>query len=155
MDSINGQLKAHFSYDQHRVNNPPQVKIEAACRASLRLIMVNICTIITLAIMPWTTTTTITKDGCPLKRHSPPDQWELSHLGWIVALVQINSLLGYNISNCKMRHEDFITKAKFTRDLMGGLICTNDKQEKEVGVDGYSLPNTNGPKTLLHGAPFN
>ncbi len=84
-----------------------------------------------------------------------PNQWELHHLGWIVALVQINSLLGYNIFNHKTHHEDFITKAEFTRDLVDGLICTEDNQEEEIGLDGYSLPHTCGHNPLPHGAWFN
>ncbi len=78
-----------------------------------------------------------------------PDQWELCHLGNL-ALVQIDSLIGYNICNCKTCHEDFITKTKFTRYLAGVLICTEDNQDKEVDVNGYSLPLTCSPKTLPH-----
>ncbi len=71
-----------------------------------------------------------------------PNQWELRHLCWIVALLQIDSLLGYSIFNCKTCLEDLINKAEFTRDLVGGLICTEDNKEDEAGVDGYSLSHT-------------
>ncbi len=84
-----------------------------------------------------------------------PDRWELQHLGWIIALVQINSLLAYNIFNRKPLHQDYATKAKFTRELGQDLIHTEDNHQVEDDVTGDSLPLTQGPKTLPHGAQFN
>ncbi len=49
-----------------------------------------------------------------LKKTFTPDQWELRHLGWIIALTQINSMPAYNLFNRKPNNSSYSTKSQYT-----------------------------------------
>ncbi len=83
-----------------------------------------------------------------------PDRWDLRHLGWVIALTQVNSMLAYNIFNRKPNNSSFFTKAQFTQDLSESLISTEDIRVAHVeGVD-YCPPTTRGPPQPPEGAKF-
>lgn len=81
-----------------------------------------------------------------------PDRWEGRHLGFIVALTQVNSLLAYNFFNRSLNKSPFVSKSEFTRSIARDLIFN---QDIELETAQYERPSTRGIRVLASGAIFN
>mmetsp|Transcript_21172 Transcript_21172/g.44313 ORF Transcript_21172/g.44313 Transcript_21172/m.44313 type:complete len:323 (-) Transcript_21172:81-1049(-) len=82
-----------------------------------------------------------------------PNRWELRHLGWLLGLVQVNSMLAFNTFHQTPCHAPSFTKAAFTRKIANDLVCP--KEETPVSmIEGYEPPITRGLPTLPKGEKF-
>ncbi len=79
-----------------------------------------------------------------------PNWWEMCRLGWLLGLVQINSMLAFNTFHQTLCHAPSSTKAAFTCTIVNDIVHT--KEETPVSmIEEYEPPMTQGPPFLPKG----
>ncbi len=80
-------------------------------------------------------TTTLSK-GLSFGDTFTPDRWDLRQLGFVIAIIKVNSMLGYNYFWCTTTYHPMLDKATFTREIASALIYCSYEDHDEYEVVG-------------------